>query len=311
MKRWIGAAWLAAGLAAGESGVAAPEMVETFKVATYNLESYIEAPVGTRPAKSAASKSKIRESIRSMSPDVLAVQEIGGLSALSELVSALKAEGLDYPHSELVTGYDTNLFVAVLSRFPIIARRPHTNENFLLQGRRFRSSRGFAEVDIRVSPRYSFTLIAAHLKSRRTIPSADEADMREQEAILLREKVDARLAAHPDANVVVVGDLNDTKDARAVRVVVGRGKSALVDARPAERNGDNEPNANPRFEPRTITWTHYYGKEDSYQRIDYILMSRGMACEWDASGSWVVAMPNWGTGSDHRPVVATFHGVDR
>jgi len=135
--------------------------------------------------------------------------------------------------------------------------------------------------------------------------------MREQEAILLREKIDARLAADPDANLLVLGDLNDTKDSRAVRVVTGRGKGALVDARPGERNGDDEPSPNPRFEPRTVTWTHYYGKEDSYQRIDYILMSRGMAREWDAAGSWVVALPNWGTGSDHRPVVATFYGANR
>ncbi len=311
MKRWIGAVWLTVGLAVSEGGVVAPDVVETFRVATYNLENYIEAPVGTRPAKSAASKSKIRESIRSMSPDVLAVQEIGGMSALCELASSLKAEGLDYPHSELVTGHDTNVFVAVLSRFPITARRPHTNENFLLQGRRFQSSRGFAEVDIQVNPRYSFTLIAAHLKSRRLTPSADEADIREQEAILLREKIDARLAGHPDANLVVVGDLNDTKDTRSVRAVMGRGRSALVDARPAERNGDSEPSPNPRFEPRTITWTHYFGKEDSYERIDYILMSRGMAREWDAGGTWVAALPNWGTGSDHRPVVATFYGADR
>ena len=28
---------------------------------------------------------------------------------------------------------------------------------------------------------------------------------------------------------------------------------------------------------RNITWTHYYGAEDTYSRIDYILLSPGMA----------------------------------
>ena len=66
--------------------------------------------------------------------------------------------------------------VAVLSRLPIVARRPHTNENFLLEGRRFVVSRGFDELDIQVNPRYTFTLLAAHLKSRRPSAMADEEE---------------------------------------------------------------------------------------------------------------------------------------
>ena len=50
----------------------------------------------------------------------------------------------------IVFGYDTNIQVAVLSRFPFTARRPHTNENYLLRGRRFRVSRGFVEAEIDV-----------------------------------------------------------------------------------------------------------------------------------------------------------------
>jgi hypothetical protein len=40
------------------------------------------------------------------------------------------------PFWDEITGYDTNIHLAVLSRLPIVARRPHTNENFLLDGRR-------------------------------------------------------------------------------------------------------------------------------------------------------------------------------
>jgi endonuclease/exonuclease/phosphatase family metal-dependent hydrolase len=112
-------------------------------------------------------------------------------------------------------------------------------------------------------------------------------------------------------NLVVLGDLNDLKDSRSTREVIGRGRSGLIDTRPAERNGDNQPNPNPRFEPRNITWTHHYGKEDTYSRIDYILLSRGMAREWMTNETFVLALPNWGTGSDHRPVVATFFAEDR
>ncbi|MBK7999793.1 MAG: endonuclease/exonuclease/phosphatase family protein [Verrucomicrobia bacterium] len=298
---------LATLLISGASGMAA----QTFRVATYNVENYIDAPAGTRPLKSAEGRAKIRESLRALNADVVAFQEMGSTNAFLELRASLKAEGLDYPHWEHVSGWDTNIHVAVLSKFPFSARRPHTNESFLLFGRRFRVSRGFAEVDVRVNNNYSFTLITTHLKSRRPVPEADEAELREQEAMILREKIDAILSKNPDANLVVLGDFNDTKDTKSTRAIIGRGRTALIDTRPAERNGDNRPNPNPRFEPRNITWTHHYGKEDTYSRIDYILLSRGMVNEWNKDESFVLALANWGAGSDHRPVVASFTAADK
>lgn len=291
------------------SGLAAEPA--TFTVATYNLENYLLETVGTRQAKAPAARARNREFIRALKPDVLCVQEIGLAPALNELRDALKSEGLDYPHLEHVSGWDTNISVGVLSRFPIVARRSRTNLSYLLQGRRFSVSRGFAEVDIQVTPKYTFTLMTAHLKSRRQVASGNEGDMREQEARLLREQIDAVLARKPEANLLVCGDLNDIKDALSTRTVTGQGRTALVDTRPAERNGDNTPSENPRWDPRNVTWTYYYGKEDTYQRIDYLLVSSGMAKEWERTGTYVLAMPNWGAASDHRPIVAQFSTQDR
>jgi endonuclease/exonuclease/phosphatase family metal-dependent hydrolase len=285
---------------------------ETFRVAEYNVENYLDQPTETRRyPKSAEAKAKIRESIHALRPDVISFEEIGTTNALLELRASLKAEGMDFPYWEHVNGYDTNIHVAILSRFPITARRSHTNENFLLSGRRFSVSRGFAEVDIQVTTNYSFTLLGAHLKSKRPVPEGDEAEMRLQEAKLLREKVDAILTANPNANVVVLGDFNNTKDSPSTKALIGAGKFKLVDTRPAERNGDDATNSNPRFSPMNVTWTYYYGVEDSYSRIDYILLSPGMAREWIKKDSYVLALPNWGIGSDHRPIVATFEAEDK
>lgn len=281
---------------------------ETFRVAAYNVETYLDKPTESRKTvKSAAAKAKVRESIRALKPDVIAFEEMGTVSALLELRDSLKAEGLDLPYYEHITGADTNIHVAVLSKFPFSGHRSHTNESFLLSGRRFEVSRGILEVDLKVNPNYEFTLFAAHLKSKRPVPQADEAELRLEEAKVLREKIDARLAADPNANVVVVGDLNDTYNSKSTKAVVGKFKFKLTDTRPAERNGDNQPNpANPHWEPRNITWTHHFGAEDSYSRIDYILLSPGMTKEWVKEETFIPTVPNWGIGSDHRPVVATF-----
>ncbi len=238
---------------------------ETFRVATYNVENYLDQPAHGRPAKSAEAKAKVRENILALKPDVLALQEMGSASALQELRDSLKAQGLDLPYWEHVAGFDTNIHVAILSKFPFSARHSHTNDNFLLSGRRFRVSRGIGEVDVQVNTNYSFTLLTAHLKSKRAVPEADEKELRLEEAKILREKIDARLTANPEANLVVLGDFNDTKDSPSTKAVIGRGKHKLVDTRPAERNGDNTPNSNPAWEPRNVTWTHYYGKDDTVQ----------------------------------------------
>ncbi len=287
------------------------EAADTFRVATYNVENYLDAPGGARPAKSEAARARVRESICALKPDVIALQEIGSTNALLELQGSLKAGGLDLPDREHVTGFDTNIHLAILSRFPITARRPQTNDFFLLTGKRFRVSRGFAEVDIKVNERYSFTLLEAHLKSKRTVAEADQADLRLEEAKILREKIDALLAADPQLNLIVLGDFNDLHDSPAIRAILGRGKKALVDTRPAERNGDDKPEAGRRTAGRTIAWTHFYSKEDTYSRMDYICLSQGMAREWDAGETYVLSMPGWGLASDHRPLVATFRAEDK
>jgi len=280
---------------------------ETFRVATYNVENYLDQPTESRKfVKSARAKAKVCESIRALNPDVIALEEMGSTNALMELRDSLKAKGLDFPYWEHVQGWDTNIHVAVLSKLPIATRHPHTNDSFLLDGRRFSVSRGFAEVDIRVATNFTVTLIATHLKSRRPVPEADEAQLRLEEAKVLRGIVDEHFKTDPDAKLIVLGDFNDVKDSGSTKAVIGRGKFKLIDTRPAERNGDTATNPVPAFEPRNVTWTHYYGKEDTYSRVDYILLSPAMARDWLKNETYILRVPNWGVGSDHRPIVATF-----
>jgi endonuclease/exonuclease/phosphatase family metal-dependent hydrolase len=283
----------------------------SFRIATYNVENYLLQPVGTRSAKSSASRKQVQQNLLSLRADVLALQEIGTTNALLELREALHREGLEYRYWEYVRGFDTNLHVAVLSRFPFTERRPHSYDTFLIHGRRFMISRGIAELKIQVGPSYSFTLLAAHLKSKRPLAVVDQAALREAEARILRQKIDRCLTEDPDVNLVVLGDLNDTPNSMPLRILRGRGRKGLIDTRPAERCASDPGSTGEPTSGRSVTWTYFYGAEDTYQRFDYILLSRAMAQEWLPHQSYVRADPAWGEASDHRPVVVTLTAQDR
>src|SRR3989442_289512 len=116
------------------SGPLRPLAADSFRVATYNVENYLDQPAGSRPVKTPPARLRIRESLRALNADVVALQEMGTTNALLELRASLRAEGLEYPFWEHLTGSDTNIHLALLSRFPVVGRRPHTNDSFLLFG---------------------------------------------------------------------------------------------------------------------------------------------------------------------------------
>ncbi len=270
-------------------------------VATYNLEFYVDGATLGVPPKSPEARALIREAIRRLSPDVLALQEMGSTNALNELVNSLRSEKLNFPFREYVHGPDSNLHLAFLSKRPITARRPHTTESFLFQGKRHQVSRGFGEIDVRVGTQ-QITFITAHLKSKRQVGEADQQGLREEEAVVLRERIEDFFKREPNGDLIVLGDFNDDISSRTLKTIIGRNRTRLFDPKPAERNGDTLANPNPRYDPRRVLWTHYFAKDETYSRLDYIFLSGTLRSAVDPAETYVLAMPNWGAASDHRPV---------
>ena len=275
-------------------------------VATYNVENFHIRPYGNRPVKSEASRATVAAIILAIQPDIIAIQEMGELGALESLQETLQGSGLTFPFREHLGGADTNIFVALLSRFPIVSRHPHTNDGFVLDGRRFHSSRSTIDVVIEVDGHHRLTILSTHLKSKRPVPFADEAELREQEARILREHVDNLLATRASEPLIVCGDFNDTPASKPIRLLAATGRRALFDPRPAEMGSGISKDSESEKEERRITWTHFYPVDDTYSRIDYLLMSRSLRPFWIPEKSYVYSGPNWGEASDHRPVVCTF-----
>jgi len=287
---------------------AAAWAAESFTVATFNVENYFLTKFGTRKVKPEASRAKVAESITAIKPDVLALQEMGRRRSLEELRGRLSAKGLEYGHVGWVVWPDPAIHIAVLSRFPM-QMHSHTNVMYLLDRRRFQVSRGFAEARIRVNDDYQFTLLVGHLKSKRPVGIADQAQMRLAEARALRKIVETKLKANANENLLVVGDLNDKPNSPPIRTLIGGRSPRLLDLRPYElSDSDFADLLNVR---RRVVWTMFFRTQDDYNRFDYILASRGMNRELDRKGTYVYAMPRWGEASDHRPVVARFVAKDR
>lgn len=275
-----------------------PEAGE-FSVASYNLRRYTlddrdrdgqrndPKPIRERTAQASL--------LARLHPDILAVQEIGPGPFLEEFRTDLRNRGLDYPYVESVFRPGTDVGLAVLSRYPIVARAPHTEDSYRIGSTNLPVLRGFVDVGIEVSPTYRFRLIVAHLKSKVYHPLG-QTEMRRNEARLLANHIRHALAETPDLNLLVVGDLNDSPGSAPVEEILGDGTARLYDLRPADAVGD--------------VWTHRGAGIDIYSRIDYLLASPAMVPEFVRKRSRAVRDPDVAAASDHRPIFAVFTARD-
>lgn len=280
-------------------------LAEDILVAAYNLENYLRMDRHTKgefvedAPKPESEVTAIVRILTDLRPDILSLMEIGGSDMLDDLQARLKADGLDLPYRVWVKGADEERHLALLSRFPIAQNRSLDNVSFTLNNRIQRMPRGIMDVTIQITPSYELRIIGAHLKSKRVAMDYDESQLRIEESRQLRNHLDGILLKEPKTNLMLCGDLNDTKNEFPIRQIMGtpRTPTHMRDIWLRDKRGE--------------TWTHYWKSADIYSRIDYILVSPALAPEviWKKCG--IVDVPSWHEASDHRAIYATISPSER
>jgi endonuclease/exonuclease/phosphatase family metal-dependent hydrolase len=277
-----------------ENSVAAP--APRLRVVSYNVFNFLDR---SKPQiKSPESRETALSILAALAPDIAVLVETGGEAAVTEIRDDLAARGQPYAFASTVLAFDQERRLGVLARIAPVQVAHVTTATYRLQGRDVPVRRGFAHCVFEWSG-YRLHLLAAHLKSKAYDPLG-QTDMRRYEARLLRYQIDDILAAEPGANVLLVGDLNDTPESSPVSTLCSRRSAPhrqLYDLRPVDRFG--------------LSWTHCWDSADTYSRIDYAMVSYGLLPEVDLGATEVAFFPEWALASDHRPLVVTLNLRDR
>jgi endonuclease/exonuclease/phosphatase family metal-dependent hydrolase len=136
-------------------------------------------------------------------------------------------------------------------------------------------------------PGFWFDLFVVHLRSG---SGAEDKEKREAEARKLRALIDEVLALNARERFIILGDFNDGRESRTLKIIEGEGATRLFCP------SDSLPEAE--------SWTFFHkGKK---ARSDYILCSPSMRELYVERSVRVVGGDDADFASDHRPLAAEF-----
>lgn len=269
---------------------------ERVRIATYNVENYVstdrmvDGVFHQSYPKPEAEKSALRKVIQQTQADIIVFQEMGPLPYLKELQRDLKREGVDYPFAEILEAADEERHLAVLARRTLGVTK-HRDLSFDYFGTAQVMKRGMLELNVRVGGT-SLSVFVLHLKSRFTDRPDDPESLlrRTEEARASRNRILDRVGDLRSAAFLVMGDFNDGPKSKPLLALSRRGKTRILGALPAS-------------DSRGETWTHFFKKEETYSRIDYVLASSAIAFSVVGGCAKILDTPETSLASDHRPLV--------
>lgn len=258
---------------------------------------------------------KLAEAIRAMDADVIALQEIESLAALTWFRDTYLA-GMGYEHlASMDVGYYRGIECSVMSRFEITAAKVWPNASIadveyhgigwaeLPAEPELTFQRSPIMVDLRTPYGYEFTLFSIHHKAG----GASYSYKREAEALTIMRIIAERQADDLDRNIAVMGDFNAAPWDKSFRVYLEGG---LI---------DTLSHRNTRGVEAPLYKTH-----ESSRVLDYVLLNSQMHNEFVVGSAHVYgtltppSSYNWrtdpdppGYASDHYPVIIDITPRDR
>ncbi len=270
---------------------------EQYTFCSYNVRNWLkmerfeDGKTSPGAGKPEAEKRRIIEILVKIHPDVLGVCEVGTDEDVQDLQGRLKKAGIDLPHVERGHGGDPTRSLALLSRFPILARNSPTGLAYKLGEQTFPMQRGILDATVEFHADMQVRFLGVHLKSMREVDVADQALMRRNEAHLLRNHIDEILARNTQMRILCYGDFNEHRNEPSISAIIG------------SRASDTYMADLPLRDTNDQVWTHFWDAADSYARLDYVFTSRAMRPYIDLRSCRIHHERDFIAASDHRPLV--------
>ncbi len=236
-------------------------------------------------------RKRVVEILAEIHPDVLGVCEVGSDADVADLQKRLKAAGVDLPNIARAHGGDPTRTLALLSRLPIIASSPQQDLKYQIGDQTFPMQRGILDATVQLRPDLQVRFLGVHLKSKRTIPGADESIMRRNEAHLLRSHIDSIFAKDDKVKLLCYDDFNEHRNEPAIAEIIG------------SRAAESYMTELPIHDSDGLVWTHFWDTADVYSRLDFLFSSRALRPLIDLRKARIYSARDFDKASDHRPLV--------
>jgi predicted extracellular nuclease len=224
--------------------------------------------------------------IETIAPDVVMLQEIENLGVLEDLDKTL---GNTFPERQLFEGNDPRgIDIGILSKIKIDKAVSHAADKFKLLGTQttYSYARDCLEVHMTVGGKH-VALLGVHFRSKGGDVAADDPDKRLAEAQHTRAIADEIAKADPSAEILVVGDFNDTTGSEAQKAVIAQNPT-YVDVAASVQGG----------------WSYTYQGQKAL--IDHMIGTPGLTGSLVAGSVTILHDADVSKASDHAPVAATF-----
>jgi endonuclease/exonuclease/phosphatase family metal-dependent hydrolase len=258
-----------------------------------SMERYLGGAADAVAPKPIAERNRLVEMLAEIHPDVLGVCEVGTADDVADLQNRLKSAGVDLPHVERAHGGDSTRSLALLSRFPISARKSQLDLKYQMGDQTFPMQRGILDATVDLSPTLHVRFLGVHLKSKRATPEADETMMRRNEAHLLRSHIDSIFRQDIGVKLLCYGDFNEHRNEPAIGEIIG------------SRSSQAYMTDLPLHDADGLVWTHFWDSADVYSRLDFLFASRNLRPLIDLRKARIYMARDFDKASDHRPLVIT------